>query len=244
MNYFLLISSSLIIHTITYICSKDSIYSYIKSSADSNVHQYDISNNYNECIDDLISKGEYDLLELYLNTLSLNQIAYKDSLMSSIKKKQNKLKQLKEKYILIKKNEAIEIIHPSIKWKENSQYVFLQFVYSVNHNESLLCEHLENVDFDLISDSNLIHFQGDCISKIDNRQIRFIADIALEDDLNKLMSMYKDLSQEKGKYRITLRKKSSKIWNQLYKNEKDIPFNLIKWDDDINNIEYIQIHNN
>lgn len=186
-----------------------------------------ISLNHTKCIYESLKRGNYYQTEKYLSILNENNVQFKKDLRNIVNRKISQVHNIKQKLL---DSPQMVLINPSFKWNENKQYVFIQIFFKKNVKDDFLCDELENESFEILTDSNMVHFEGFCYDK-KNTLVKFQLDLALNGNLNKLRSQYKNLSKnEKGTYTVTLFKQKTGVWHKLLKNEENNPSNMLKWE--------------
>ena len=182
---------------------------------------------HSKCIETIINKGKYPQIEKYLSILIESKIDFKNELKAIIKNKLSTIHNIKQKFIV---SQPIVVINPAFQWNENKQYVFIKIFFKKNHRDNPICDELENESFEILTDSNMVHFEGVCYDK-KMTLVKFELDLGLNGNLNKLRSLYNNLSKdEKGTYTVTLFKSNYGLWNKLLKHEDNKIKNMIKWE--------------
>lgn len=188
-----------------------------------------------EMIINYLNNGQYDLIEQVLQSnnalTNKNEIVMK--LTNELTSRIDKLNEIENKYMNVKNN--VITITPAVKWAENSRYIYLQIQlkHTNSQSEQPLCMHLDLDNFELLTDSNYIHFSGYCFNNNSNN-IKFELSLSLTSNLNKLKSQSHNITPNaKGVYTVLLYKSENVYWGSLLKNTNSSNIDIIKIDESV-----------
>lgn len=188
-----------------------------------------------EMIINYLNNGQYDLIEQVLQSnnalINKNEIVMK--LTNELTSRIDKLNEIENKYMNVKNN--VITITPAVKWAENSRYIYLQIQlkHTNSQSEQPLCMHLDLDNFELLTDSNYIHFSGYCFNNNSNN-IKFELSLSLTSNLNKLKSQSHNITPNaKGVYTVLLYKSENVYWGSLLKNTNFSNIDIIKIDESV-----------
>lgn len=181
-----------------------------------------------------LNVGQYELIEQWLNdNENYNKSEMVMKLKNEINERMIKMNDIENKYINIKHN--VTIITPAIKWAENSRYIYLQIQYKEFHTQNdILCMNVDLENFELLTDSNYIHFSGYCFNNKYNHIFKFELSLLLKSNLNQLKSLSHNITPTiKGVYTVLLYKSENMYWGSLIKYPNTTNIDIIKIDESI-----------
>ena len=178
--------------------------------------------NSHSCIDLLISKGKLSSLDKYLSLLKLNNINFKDSLLSSINKFKKKISDINTKFKYNEKD--YQIISPSFKWAQSLNEIFIEIKFS-HRFDSPGCIEINNLKVSITK--NTVNLIGYCILGDIPIKINFHIETLFEiDDKNSTHGFFGLV----GRYQFTLKKKiSGQYWEKLLSKNNPTFLNMGIW---------------
>lgn len=177
-------------------------------------------NESKECIEKLLLTSHYKALEHFVEELNERGIKFREILSNSIVNIQKEFENIQNEFSNINKEKLIK--SPAFQWAQSMEKVYIEVKFASRH-DSPGCLEINNVDLSLKNDKILL--TGECT--IDENIIQYNLDIELFDEID---TQYKDLSPtSNGRYQLVLRKKETKYWTRLLKDENDIRDNMKVW---------------
>ena len=172
----------------------------------------------NETINKLITKGDYNQLDNYLEILTKENITFIEILSTNINNKMEKIKEISKKLTVISRTN-FRVISPAFNWRETELELFLEIFYSHRMNAPS-CGELDYENITLLNNNNTFHFEGNCTMGDD--ELFFNLTLNLFKPIKKVRKIEKSRKQ----MTITLVKESYSYWNRLLDNDEPNPDNM------------------
>ena len=111
----------------------------------------------NKTINSLITKGDFDKLDNYLEILTEKNISFIDILSTNINKKMEQIKETSKKLSIISRTN-FRVVSPAFNWRETELEIYLEIFYSHRMNAPS-CGELDYENVTLMNDNNTFHFE-------------------------------------------------------------------------------------
>ena len=172
----------------------------------------------NQTISDLITKGDFNKLDNYLELLAKENISFIDILSSNINKKMKQIKEISSRLSIISRTN-FRVVSPAFNWRETELEIYLEIFYSHRMNAPS-CGELDYENITLLNNNNTFHFEGNCTMGDD--ELFFNLTLNLYRPIAKIRNIEKSRKQMK----ITLVKEYYAYWNRLLDTEEENPDNM------------------
>ena len=172
----------------------------------------------NQTISDLITKGDFNKLDNYLEILAKENISFIDILSSNINKKMKLIKEISSRLSIISRTN-FRVLSPAFNWRETELEIYLEIFYSHRMNAPS-CGELDYENITLLNNNNTFHFEGNCTMGDD--ELFFNLTLNLYRPIAKIRNIEKSRKQMK----ITLVKEYYAYWNRLLDTEEENPDNM------------------
>ena len=172
----------------------------------------------NQTISDLITKGDFNKLDNYLEILTHENINFIDILSSNINKKMKQIKEISSRLSIISRTN-FRVVSPAFNWRETELEIYLEIFYSHRMNAPS-CGELDYENITLLNNNNTFHFEGNCTMGDD--ELFFNLTLNLYRPIAKIRNIEKSRKQMK----ITLVKEYYAYWNRLLDTEEENPDNM------------------
>ena len=174
-----------------------------------------------QCILNLLSSGNYEALEVYLEGLTRNGVKYREKLSKSINQIETNLNMILNKFSFDESD--YQKVTPALQWAQSLDSVFLEIKFAHRH-DSPGC--LEMSDLNINITNSTFELSAYCV----------LGDVPIKFELN--LEMFKGIDDKNstyesgsvGRYQITFKKEENEYWKQLTKDgvEKTNP-NMRMW---------------
>ena len=172
----------------------------------------------NQTISNLITKGDFNKLDNYLEILTKENISFIDILSSNINKKMKQIKEISSRLSIISRTN-FRVVSPAFNWRETELEIYLEIFYSHRMNAPS-CGELDYENITLLNNNNTFHFEGNCTMGDD--ELFFNLTLNLYRPIAKIRNIEKSRKQMK----ITLVKEYYAYWNRLLDTEEENPDNM------------------
>ena len=179
---------------------------------------FEDNDSINKTINSLITKGDFNKLDKYLELLTKENISFIDILFSNINKKMEQIKETSRKLAIISRTN-FRVISPAFNWRETELEIFLEIFYSHRMNAPS-CGELDYENITLMNDNNTFHFEGNCTLGDDE----LFFNLTL--NLFKPIAKIKKIEKSRKQMTVTLMKEYYAYWNRLLNNGEEKPDNM------------------
>lgn len=176
--------------------------------------------NDDACLELLLTKGQKDVAEVFMDELAKRGINYRDQLKSATNNIQRKLKDI---YNTFRFDDSDYIsASPAFQWAQNVDKVFIEIKYA-HRFDSPGCLEVSKEDINLEGSS--LEFQAFCVQG--DVPIKFNLALQLFGKIDKSQSVFSSTSV--GRYQLTLKKEEAAYWKNLQAQGVDSPPNMRMW---------------
>jgi len=191
----------------------------LESALKANIEPF--KKNYSECLERMLSTGNYQSSEYLINHLHNQKIKFRDSLKKIVGQVEMNMKELYNKYRF--DEEDFQRVSPALQWAQSMNQIFVQIKFSHRH-DAPGCPEVKNLQVDL--NPKELYLSAYCIQ----------TDIPIKFEIR--LPFYGEISPEEskhdhtanGRYIFTITKsQSGTYWERLVKENSDYPKNTKMW---------------
>ena len=172
----------------------------------------------NKTINSLITKGDYNKLDNYLEILTKENISFIDMLSLNINEKMKQIKEISKKLSIISRTN-FRVVSPAFNWRETELELYLEIFFSHRMNAPS-CGELDYENITLLNNNKTFHFEGNCTMGDD--ELFFNLTLNLFKSIREIRKIEKSRKQ----ISITLIKDYYSYWNRLLDNDEENPDNM------------------
>ena len=172
----------------------------------------------NKTINSLITKGDYNKLDNYLEILNKENISFIDMLSLNINEKMKQIKEISKKLSIISRTN-FRVVSPAFNWRETELELYLEIFFSHRMNAPS-CGELDYENITLLNNNKTFHFEGNCTMGDD--ELFFNLTLNLFKSIREIRKIEKSRKQ----ISITLIKDYYSYWNRLLDNDEENPDNM------------------
>ena len=172
----------------------------------------------NKTINSLITKGDYNKLDNYLEILTKENISFIDMLSLNINEKMKQIKEISKKLSIISRTN-FRVVSPAFNWRETELELYLEIFFSHRMNAPS-CGELDYENITLLNNNKTFHFEGNCTMGDD--ELFFNLTLNLFKSIREIRKIEKSRKQ----ISITLVKDYYSYWNRLLDNDEENPDNM------------------
>ena len=172
----------------------------------------------NKSINSLITKGDYNKLDNYLEILTKENISFIDMLSLNINEKMKQIKEISKKLSIISRTN-FRVVSPAFNWRETELELYLEIFFSHRMNAPS-CGELDYENITLLNNNKTFHFEGNCTMGDD--ELFFNLTLNLFKSIREIRKIEKSRKQ----ISITLVKDYYSYWNRLLDNDEENPDNM------------------
>ena len=172
----------------------------------------------NKTINSLITKGDYNKLDNYLEILTKENISFIDMLSLNINEKMKQINEISKKLSVISRTN-FRVISPAFNWRETELELYLEIFFSHRMNAPS-CGELDYENITLLNNNKTFHFEGNCTMGDD--ELFFNLTLNLFKSIREIRKIEKSRKQ----ISITLVKDYYSYWNRLLDNDEENPDNM------------------
>ena len=172
----------------------------------------------NKSINSLITKGDYNKLDNYLEILTKENISFIDMLSLNINEKMKQINEISKKLSIISRTN-FRVVSPAFNWRETELELYLEIFFSHRMNAPS-CGELDYEKITLLNNNKTFHFEGNCTMGDD--ELFFNLTLNLFKSIREIRKIEKSRKQ----ISITLIKDYYSYWNRLLDNDEENPDNM------------------
>ena len=172
----------------------------------------------NKTINSLITKGDYNKLDNYLEILTKENISFIDMLSLNINEKMKQINEISKKLSIISRTN-FRVVSPAFNWRETELELYLEIFFSHRMNAPS-CGELDYEKITLLNNNKTFHFEGNCTMGDD--ELFFNLTLNLFKSIREIRKIEKSRKQ----ISITLVKDYYSYWNRLLDNDEENPDNM------------------
>ena len=172
----------------------------------------------NKSINSLITKGDYNKLDNYLEILTKENISFIDMLSLNINEKMKQINEISKKLSIISRTN-FRVVSPAFNWRETELELYLEIFFSHRMNAPS-CGELDYENITLLNNNKTFHFEGNCTMGDD--ELFFNLTLNLFKSIREIRKIEKSRKQ----MTITLVKDYYSYWNRLLDNDQENPDNM------------------
>ena len=172
----------------------------------------------NKTINSLITKGDYNKLDNYLEILTKENISFIDMLSLNINEKMKQINEISKKLSIISRTN-FRVVSPAFNWRETELELYLEIFFSHRMNAPS-CGELDYENITLLNKNKTFHFEGNCTMGDD--ELFFNLTLNLFKSIREIRKIEKSRKQ----ISITLIKDYYSYWNRLLDNDEENPDNM------------------
>ena len=172
----------------------------------------------NKTINSLITKGDYNKLDNYLEILTQENISFIDMLSLNINEKMKQINEISKKLSIISRTN-FRVVSPAFNWRETELELYLEIFFSHRMNAPS-CGELDYENITLLNNNKTFHFEGNCTMGDD--ELFFNLTLNLFKSIREIRKIEKSRKQ----ISITLVKDYYSYWNRLLDNDEENPDNM------------------
>ena len=172
----------------------------------------------NKTINSLITKGDYNKLDNYLEILTKENISFIDMLSLNINEKMKQIKEISKKLSIISRTN-FRVVSPAFNWRETELELYLEIFFSHRMNAPS-CGELDYENITLLNNNKTFHFEGNCTMGDD--ELFFNLTLNLFKSIREIRKIEKSRKQ----ISITIVKDYYSYWNRLLDNDEEKPDNM------------------
>ena len=172
----------------------------------------------NKTINSLITKGDYNKLDNYLEILTKENISFIDMLSLNINEKMKQINEISKKLSVISRTN-FRVVSPAFNWRETELELYLEIFFSHRMNAPS-CGELDYENITLLNNNKTFHFEGNCTMGDD--ELFFNLTLNLFKSIREIRKIEKSRKQ----ISITLVKDYYSYWNRLLDNDEENPDNM------------------
>ena len=172
----------------------------------------------NKTINSLITKGDYNKLDNYLEILTKENISFIDMLSLNINEKMKQINEISKKLSIISRTN-FRVVSPAFNWRETELELYLEIFFSHRMNAPS-CGELDYENITLLNNNKTFHFEGNCTMGDD--ELFFNLTLNLFKSIREIRKIEKSRKQ----ISITLIKDYYSYWNRLLDNDEENPDNM------------------
>ena len=172
----------------------------------------------NKTINSLITKGDYNKLDNYLEILTKENISFIDMLSLNINEKMKQINEISKKLSIISRTN-FRVVSPAFNWRETELELYLEIFFSHRMNAPS-CGELDYENITLLNNNKTFHFEGNCTMGDD--ELFFNLTLNLFKSIREIRKIEKSRKQ----ISITLIKDHYSYWNRLLDNDEENPDNM------------------
>ena len=172
----------------------------------------------NKSINSLITKGDYNKLDNYLEILTKENISFIDMLSLNINEKMKQINEISKKLSIISRTN-FRVVSPAFNWRETELELYLEIFFSHRMNAPS-CGELDYENITLLNNNKTFHFEGNCTMGDD--ELFFNLTLNLFKSIREIRKIEKSRKQ----ISITLIKDYYSYWNRLLDNDEENPDNM------------------
>ena len=172
----------------------------------------------NKSINSLITKGDYNKLDNYLEILTKENISFIDMLSLNINEKMKQIKEISKKLSIISRTN-FRVVSPAFNWRETELELYLEIFFSHRMNAPS-CGELDYENITLLNNNKTFHFEGNCTMGDD--ELFFNLTLNLFKSIREIRKIEKSRKQ----ISITLVKDYYSYLNRLLDNDEENPDNM------------------
>ena len=172
----------------------------------------------NKTINSLITKGDYNKLDNYLEILTKENISFIDMLSLNINEKMKQINEISKKLSIISRTN-FRVVSPAFNWRETELELYLEIFFSHRMNAPS-CGELDYENITLLNNNKTFHFEGNCTMGDD--ELFFNLTLNLFKSIREIRKIEKSRKQ----ISITLIKEYYSYWNRLLDNDEENPDNM------------------
>ena len=172
----------------------------------------------NKSINSLITKGDYNKLDNYLEILTKENISFIDMLSLNINEKMKQINEISKKLSIISRTN-FRVVSPAFNWRETELELYLEIFFSHRMNAPS-CGELDYENITLLNNNKTFHFEGNCTMGDD--ELFFNLTLNLFKSIREIRKIEKSRKQ----ISITLVKDYYSYWNRLLDNDEENPDNM------------------
>ena len=172
----------------------------------------------NKTINSLITKGDYNKLDNYLEILTKENISFIDMLSLNINEKMKQINEISKKLSVISRTN-FRVVSPAFNWRETELELYLEIFFSHRMNAPS-CGELDYENITLLNNNKTFHFEGNCTMGDD--ELFFNLTLNLFKSIREIRKIEKSRKQ----ISITLIKDYYSYWNRLLDNDEENPDNM------------------
>lgn len=176
--------------------------------------------NDDTCLELLLTKGQKEAAEVFMDELAKRGINYRDQLKSATNNIQHKLKDIYNTF-RFDENDYVSA-SPAFQWAQNLDKVFIEIKYA-HRFDSPGCLEVSKENINIEGSS--IDFQAFCVQG--DVPIKFNLALELFGNVDKSQSIFSSTSV--GRYQLTLKKDEPVYWKSLLAKGVDSPPNMRMW---------------
>ena len=165
----------------------------------------------NKSINSLITKGDYNKLDNYLEILTKENISFIDMLSLNINEKMKQINEISKKLSVISRTN-FRVVSPAFNWRETELELYLEIFFSHRMNAPS-CGELDYENITLLNNNKTFHFEGNCTMGDD--ELFFNLTLNLFKSIREIRKIEKSRKQ----ISITLVKDYYSYWNRLLDND-------------------------
>ena len=172
----------------------------------------------NKSINSLITKGDYNKFDNYLEILTKENISFIDMLSLNINEKMKQINEISKKLSVISRTN-FRVVSPAFNWRETELELYLEIFFSHRMNAPS-CGELDYENITLLNNNKTFHFEGNCTMGDD--ELFFNLTLNLFKSIREIRKIEKSRKQ----ISITLIKDYYSYWNRLLDNDEENPDNM------------------
>ena len=163
-------------------------------------------------IEKLLLSSHYKALQHYVEELNERGIKFRESLSSAINKIKNQYDEILSEYDNIGKDTLVAV--PAFQWAQSMDKIFIEVKFA-SRFDSPGCVEVNGIKFTHNKEGFVL--KGEC--SIEEHIMKYELDLKLLNSVDEEYEETKEISG--GKFQITLKKKVSKYWERLLKDENE-----------------------
>ena len=171
-------------------------------------------------IEKLLLSSHYKALQHYVEELNERGIKFRESLSSAINKIKNQYDEILSEYDNIGKDTLVAV--PAFQWAQSMDKIFIEVKFA-SRFDSPGCVEVNGIKFTHNKEGFVL--KGEC--SIEEHIMKYELDLKLLNSVDEEYEETKEISG--GKFQITLKKKVSKYWERLLKDENEKKDNMKIW---------------
>lgn len=171
-------------------------------------------------IEKLLLSSHYKALQHYVEELNERGIKFRESLSSAINKIKNQYDEILSEYDNIGKDTLVAV--PAFQWAQSMDKIFIEVKFA-SRFDSPGCVEVNGIKFTHNKEGFIL--KGEC--SIEEHIMKYELDLKLLNSVDEEYEETKEISG--GKFQITLKKKVSKYWERLLKDENEKKDNMKIW---------------